>query len=81
MNSPGVPLASQWSPESSFVLLHAGVRVRKVLDLEFGGLLVLLFGDDDVSRFKVLSLGWLDTRRLDEEFRVGLALLGAFTSP
>ena len=45
------------------------------------GLLVFLFGDDDIGARKVFSLGRLDAWCRDEEAGVCNAFLGAFAAP
>ena len=68
MSRPRRPLSSDGLGQASLVLSSAGVRVRKVLGLVLGGLLVLLLRDDDVRLSEIMSFRDVDTGDLLDEF-------------
>lgn len=79
--APTIPFTTHWHFKALLILLLARVRIRQVLELELGRLPVLLLGDDNIGMGKVLSGNRLDAGRLDEEFRIGFALLCTLTAP
>jgi hypothetical protein len=81
VHSTRVPLAPQRVLEPRLVLLHTGVWVRQVFDLELARLLVLLLRDDDVGKLGVFTIRREQSRGRLEELGIRLALLCSFTGP
>lgn len=79
--APTIPFTTHRHLKALLVLLLARVRIGQVLELELRRLPILLLGNDDIGVCKVLSGSRLDTGRLNEEFRIGLALLRTLTAP
>lgn len=81
MRAPRRPFRADRLREARLVLGRARVRVRQILGLILGCLLVLAFADDDVRLAKVVPLGDFDAGDFARElFRV-LRLFDALASP